>query len=93
MPSLGLGLGDLSPRGPLGAEDDGEDGTPSASRVDSERKPGICVRACVCMCEGWCMCVYMCVGVLTGAQCQSDCSNWGPEREAQVDSGVGCSQQ
>ena len=27
VPSLGLGLGDLWPREPLGAEDDGEDGT------------------------------------------------------------------
>lgn len=35
------------------------------------------------------MCVHMCVGALTGSQCQSECTNWGPERETKVDSGSG----
>lgn len=93
MPSLGLGLGDRWPGGPFGAEDDGEGGTILLPRVDSERKPGICVcvrararagpRACVCVCVHTCVwCAYRCT-------CQSECSHWGPEREAQVESGSG----
>lgn len=35
------------------------------------------------------VCVHMCLGVLTGAQFQSECTNWGPQRVIQVGSGSG----
>lgn len=55
--------------------------------MDSERKAGICEYVCACVRAG--VYVHTCVGMLTGAQCQSECTNWGPERETQVDSGCG----
>ena len=42
-------LGTCGPRRPLGAEGNGEDGTPSTSWVDSGKTPGVCVCMCVCM--------------------------------------------
>lgn len=35
------------------------------------------------------VCVHTCLGVLTGAQFQSECTNWGPQRVIQVGSGSG----
>lgn len=49
MPSLGLGLGDLWAKEPLGSEDDDAGGTPFCFLSDSERKSGICVYVCMCM--------------------------------------------
>ena len=47
-------------------------------------------RACVCVWEGdWgVVCTFVC-GCATGAQRQSECTNWGPEGETQAGSGVG----
>lgn len=61
----------------------------SASRVDSERKSGICVYVCMCVHVWGLVCVHMCVGMLTGAQCQSECTKQGSERETQLGSGSG----
>jgi len=49
----------------------------------------VCVHVCVCVhCVGAEVYVHMC-GCATGAQCQSGCTNWGPEGEAQLALGVG----
>lgn len=47
----------------------------------------VCARAHVR--AGVCVCVHRCLGVLTGAQCQSECTNWGPEGKTQVGSRSG----
>lgn len=68
------------PRGRLGAEDPGEDGTPCCllSRLKGNEA---FVYVWVCTCVR--------VRVLTGAQCQSKCVPRGSERETQVGSGRG----
>ena len=46
---------------------------------------------CVCMWgegAGVCVCTFV-SGCASGAQCQSECTNWGPEGETQAGSGVG----
>lgn len=47
---------------------------------------------CVCMCVHvgglGCVCAYVC-RCATGAQCQSECTNRGPEGETQAGSGSG----